>query len=106
VAEEAGRMTGELIPVGDNMLVWVYELEVRQGVRRPVAEAWLRDAAAHTTFYERRHFEGRLYGRVGTRRYETNDEARVQQGEHALAAQTFRQAGLEPQRISNGRAWL
>ena len=99
-------MTGELIHVDAHVVVWLYDLEVLPGALRPVAEAWLLDPAAHQTFWERRYIDGRLYGRVGTRRYSTNDESRVQQGEHALAIQAFRQAGLEAQRISNGRAWL
>lgn len=98
-------MTGELIRIGDSLLVWRYELESR-GARRPVAEVWLEDEEAHAHFYERRRIEGRLYGRVGTRRSSSEDQVRVDSGEHALAVQTLRQAGLDAGRVSNGRAWL
>ena len=99
-------MTSELIPIGDSLLVWRYELQAHPGVFRPIAEVWLEDEDAGAHFYERRRFEGRLYGRVGTRRSSSEDAQRVALGEHALAVQALRQAGLSTKRVSAGRAWL
>jgi len=93
----------KLIHVGERMLVEIWTLEP---YGRRMADIYLLDEEAHQNFWERRYIEGRLYGRVGARRYTKADEKRIVQGEHALAEQTLRQAGVKARRIVRGRGWL